>query len=395
MRIFRNQNKTNALFAFATLLTLINACKKDNSSAACSGTPTITAIVPTTNRSIALTKGNLSDWIIIRGTNLCNVKTVVFNDVVDSLKSAFITPNEITLAIPRAVPANVTNKITVQAPGGSATYEFEINIPEIVVTGMNNEYTPEGATMVILGKNFDLYEITPEKGKVFFGNQEAAVDRNTPDSVFVKVPAGIAAGTKLKMKDGNGVEYTVPGQYRDPRGILWNYDPYTGWNSGLIITNGPVPAPISGNYAYVKGNYNAWEWNENYHTLGNFTLANLGVSGPVSNYNIKFEINTLTPWTYDHANPTWNYTPLKFDIGLSNGVTYEYAWAPFADGDFATKGWKTITIPLELLKGNGASMPDITGAYATDNAFMRFFIHGGYAVNLDMAWDNFRIVPKD
>lgn len=373
-------------------LLFLTACKKET-KAECSGAPTITGISATTDRSLVMQEGNLSDWIIIHGTNLCGTKQILFNDVEDSLKAAFITATEITLAVPRGIPSQVNNKITVVTPGGSAEYSFKVNIPALEIYGMNNEYIPADSTMIILGKNFDLYNVTPEGGKVLFGNTEAAIVRANGDSVFVTVPAGTPAQAKLQIKDGNGVMYPVPGQYKDARGMIFNYDPYQGVN-GITISHGPSPAPVSGNYALLKGNYGAWEWNENYHTMANVKLASLGITGPVSNYLIKFEINVMSPWQVDPT-AAWNFDPLKFDFSLSNGNTYEYAWAPFSSSPFTTLGWKTITIPLSSVVGGGNAMPDINGSLGTDDTFVRFFIHGGYGTALNMAWDNFRIVPKD
>lgn len=82
------------------------------------------------------------------------------------MKDAYITSSEITLRIPRVVPKNVINKITVVSAGGSAEINCALAISTLLVSGMSNEYAPARQKMAIVRQNFDFYVVTDEKGKI-------------------------------------------------------------------------------------------------------------------------------------------------------------------------------------------------------------------------------------
>ncbi len=371
------------LFLLIATVAMVSSCKKESKSTnipTCSGAPVITKISSTTNRSDSSTGGSLSDWVIIQGSNLCGAKKIMFNDVEVDLSNAYITPNEITLAVPRGIPTVVNDKVTLSTNGGDATFGYTVSVPNLMVTGMYNEYTPAGATMAITGKNFDLYELNPESGKVIFGTTEVAIDRSTPDSIFFKVPMEAVVNAKLQLKDKRGVMTPIPGQYKDNRGMIYTMTE-NFWNLGnLTIQDGPIPAPINGKYVYWKGPYTSWDWNEHYHVVWNPKLADAGVVGPSTNYVMKFEINVMNDWSKD---------AMKIKM-----FGQDYEWKPFTNLPFTTSGWKTITIPLSVYKVNGAPI-DISQAQANANSEIRLYVHGGDNINIDMALDNFRIVPKN
>jgi hypothetical protein len=164
--------------AFGLLLGVValSACKKETEEM-CGGTPGISSVSGPTNRTAAITSGSLADWVIIQGSNFCSVNSVSFNDVSADLKDAYITANEITLRVPRVVPKNVTNTITVTTPGGTAQTNYTVAVPTLSVTGMANEYVAAGQRGAIVGSNFDLYEVTPTKGKVLWNGTPLAITR--------------------------------------------------------------------------------------------------------------------------------------------------------------------------------------------------------------------------
>lgn len=382
--------KLRILFLFVAALAVVTSCKKETKNAStqtCSGKPVITKISSTTDRAGDTPGGSLSDWIIIQGTNLCGAKSIMFNDVQVDLSKAYITPTEITVAIPRGIPTVVNNMVTLNTGGGDATFGYKVSVPALQVTGMYNEYTPNGATMAIVGKNFDLYELNKESGKVIFDGTEVAIERSTADSIFFKVPLAAVVNAKLSLKDKRGIVTPVPGQYKDNRGMVYDMEQTNYWNYAATPTsnkfttqNGPVPAPISGKYAVWKGAYSAWVWNETFHVVWNPKLADIGVIGSANNYVIKFEINTLKEWAKDPLN-----------IKLLNIVA---TWQPYTNLPFQSYGWKTVTIPLSIFKVNGVPI-DITQAQANAATELRAYIHGPDNVDFDLAIDNFRIVPKN
>lgn len=374
------QNLRTVVLAFI-VISIIASCKKESAKEQCSGQPVITKISGTTDRTVSTEAGSLSDWIIIQGTDLCGVTKMMFNDIEVNLANAYITPNEITVSVPRGIPTEINDKVTLQSQGGSTTFDYKVSIPDLLILGMYNEYTQTGATMTILGKNFDLYELDATNGKVVFDGTEVAIDRATPDSIFFKVPMDASVNAKLKLKDKRGIETIVPGQYKDNRGMIYTMDRTDYWNSAQLTTqDGPIPAPVNGKYAYWKGSYNSWDWNEHYHVVSNPKLADINVVGSSNNFSIKFEIDVLNDW---------DKNALKIKI-----LGKDYEWKPFTNLPFTTSGWKTITIPLSVYKQDGSPI-QISQAEANANTEMRLYIHGGDPINIDMAIDNFRIVPNN
>nr|WP_121271404.1 glycan-binding surface protein [Pedobacter schmidteae] len=357
------------------------SCKKDKVDS-CSGAPGITKVSTTLNRDEGKDKGNLSDWIIIQGTNLCDVNSVSFNSIDANLKDAFINANEVTIRVPRGVPSDVNNKIILKTSHGTAEYNYTIIIPPLSVERMLNEYTPAGETMVIIGKNFDLYEINPTNGKVIFGTTEVAIDRATSDSVYFKVPANAAANTVIKLKDKRNTISTVPGFYSDNRGIIYDMEtPSKYWNSAvLVLQNGPVPTPIANKYAYWKGKYLTFAWNEAFHVAAAPKLGDYNVVGSSNNFTIKFEMNVLD---------TWKGSNIKIKL---QGITY--TWVPPSGFPVKTKGWETVRIPLNVFKVSNVPIT-ITPTQAATATELRIYIHGATVEDLNMAIDNFRIVPND
>lgn len=365
--------KANKFWAGALLLGAItfSACKEETADVC--GTPSITDVTKPTKRDTVLTTGNLADWIIIRGNNFCGVKSVVFNDVEANLADAYITSNEITLRIPRAVPKTVTNKITVSTDGGVAEKAYTISIPSLVARGLANEYAAPGQTAAVVGSNFDLYGVTPEKGKVLWAGAVVPVTRTTPDSVFFVVPASATAGATLKIVDSNSKEVAVPGRYKDNRNIVFGYD--TGgsvWGGTDFITTGPTPAPVNGPFLRVNKAIGAWAWTE--FSATNMALPADVVANP-GNYVLRFEVNTLKPFS---ANV------IKFMIDGDAGSTNTYQWKPPVN----TRGkWSTVSINMSEIVNKG-----LLASKAQHE--LKFIFHGDGALDADISFDTFRIVPK-
>ncbi|MGY3091334.1 hypothetical protein ACVWYF_004400 [Hymenobacter sp. UYAg731] len=349
-----------------------SACKKETEDVC--GTPSITDITKTTKRDTTLTTGNLADWIIIRGNNFCNVKQVMFNDVEAPLADAYVTTSEITIRIPRAVPKVVSNKITVTTDGGMAEKTYTLSIPPLSVLGLSNEYTAPGQTAAVVGLNFDLYGISKTSGKVLWAGAQVPITRATSDSVFFVVPASATPGNTVKVVDANSTEAAVPGRYKDDRNVVFGYD--TGgsvWGGTTFITTGPTPAPVNGPFIRVNQTIGAWAWTE-------FSATNLTVPADVvtnpGNYLLKFEVNTLKPFSTN---------VIKFMIDGDAGSTNTYQWKPPVN----TRGkWSTVTIKMSDIVNKGllASKPQHE---------FKFIFHGDGALDADISFDTFRVVPKN
>lgn len=354
----------------------LTGCKKDDVSA-CGGTPALTGVTAPTDRTQVSTSGNLADWIIVKGSNLCNVSKLAFNDVEVSLADAYVTATEITVQVPRVVPKNVTNTITVTTAGGTAQTTYTLSIPPLSVTSMANEYAAPGQRGAIVGRNFDLYEVSPAKGKVLWNGTPLAITKTTADSVYFVIPASAAPGATLKVVDANGKETAVPGRYQDGRNILFGYDQGGSlWGGTTYITTGPTPAPINGPYLRVSQAIGAWAWTE--FTVNNNRVLPADVIANPNNYVLRFEVNTLKPFSSN---------VIKFVIDGDAGATNTYQWKPATP--FYTRGqWSTQTIPLSAFINKPA---DLSRPLHT----IDFLFHGDGALDADISFDNFRIVPKD
>lgn len=351
-------------------------CQKEAADI-CGGPPALTGVTAPTDRTLVSTTGNLADWIIIKGSNLCQVSKLAFNDVEVSLADAYITATEITVQVPRVVPKNVSNTITVTTAGGTAQTTYTLSIPPLSVTSMANEYAAPGQRAAIVGRNFDLYEVSPAKGKVLWNGTPLAITRTTADSVYFVVPASAAPGDQLKVVDANGKTTAVPGRYKDNRNIVFGYDQGGSvWGGTTYITTGPTPAPVNGAYIRISQAIGAWAWTE--FTVNNNVVLPADVIANPGNYVLRFEVNTLKPFSSN---------VIKFVIDGDAGATNTYQWKPATP--FYTRGqWSTQTVPLSSFINKPA---DLSRPLHTLN----FLFHGDGALDADISFDNFRIVPKD
>jgi hypothetical protein len=366
-------------FTYGLVLSAIalSSCKKEDVSS-CGGTPGIMTVSATTSRSTAVTTGNLADWVIIQGSNFCSVSSVTFNDVEADLKDAYITSNEITLQVPRVVPKNVTNTITVTTPGGTATTKYTVAVPPLAVASMTNEYALAGEKVAIVGQNFDLYGVTPATGKVLLNSTPVAITKATADSVYFIVPAGVATGAVVKLTGANGFEKEAAFRYKDDRNILFGYDKNGSlWGGTDFITSAATPGAISGPYIRVNQSIAAWAWTE-ISANNNIVIPKDVLTNP-GNYLLKFEVNTLKPFTTNVLR-----VAIDGDPG-GNPPVNTYQWHPTTP--FSTKGkWNTRSANLSEF----ITKPDLSKATHE----VRVIIFGDGALDADMSFDNFRIVPK-
>lgn len=369
--------KLNTLWAGALLLSAVafSACEKETENM-CGGTPSIASVTLPTKRDTTVTTGNLADWIIIKGSNFCSVKKVMFNDVEASLADAYVTANEITLRIPRVVPKEVSNTITIVTDGGTTEMDYTLSIPPLQVYGLSNEYAAPGQRVAVVGQNFDLYGVSAGSGKILWEGTAVDITRTTADSVYFTIPASATAGATVKVVDANNKETAVPGRYKDDRNLIFSYDQGGSvWGGDAFITTSATPGPISGKYIRINQTIGAWAWTE-------FSSNNVAIPADVvahpNDYVLKFEVNTLKPF---------NTNVIKFLIDGDAGSTNTYQWKPVAP--FDTRGqWSTMSIPLSAII-NKDLLPE-----KSQHEF-KFLFHGDGTLDADISFDNFRIVPKN
>ena len=87
----------------------------------------------------------------------------------------------------------------------------------------------------------------------------------------------------------------------------------------------------------------------------------------------------------------YNNNVLKITAGLASGFNdSQYTWLPPYD----TKGqWQTVVIPFDEIAASYESAGSKL-AVSAKGYYTRLLFHGGGDLDCDIAFDNFRIVPK-
>lgn len=351
---------------------LFSSCSDDEAGYAPLSVTKVSTVI---DRELGIDKANLAQYIIVQGTGLNAVKSILVNDVAVDMLETYITADEITFSIPRVIPEKVSNLITLSTGTVTITTPLSVFVPDLRVDGMYNEFTPAGEMMKIVGDFFDLYEITTESGELFFGDRKMDIVRAVQDTLYFKLPDDATIGTKIKIVSPIAGEILVPGKYKEKGNMLCDYDPFTGWGGGQYLSRGPKPVALSGQYCrfnIAKGDANDWDWNS-VTAISQLAVQYLPevIANP-NNYLLKFEVNTLKPLTKRQ---------IRFYFSQIN-----YDWEPFASGlALNTNGeWQTVTIDLGTMW---------KGSVPADGVLQ--IMGNSYAEDTDISFDNFRIVSKD
>lgn len=345
------------------------------------GVPEILNITPIEKSDSTITAGALTQMISINGKNLSGVSSILFNDVAVDLKSAYIKASHIVLPIPRVLPNNVTNKLEITTKLGKVSYDFVVKIPDLVISGLYNEYTLPGDTAEIVGDFFDLYKLTPEDGKIYLGSQELKIISATDKSIFFKVPSNAVNNQSIKLSSTYSKLITpvsVSGMFRESGFKLIDFEnasSYNGiWSGANLITSGTNigdPKPLNGKFTRLQGSFGAWSWNNFFGGGVNVDLQDL--IDNKSKYTLKFEINTNTKYPLNLGN-------LAFQV-----FGGWYTWNPAEGIAFNTYGkWKTVSFDLTKLGAVPAS--------GWNNVSLTY--QPTEALSLDVSFANFRIVKK-
>ena len=371
------------LLVFITgVVYMLCSCEKEENF----GTPTITNIRITDpdKADSSLTAADMGQMIVIQGTNLASVQHIFFNDVEAFFLPTYATNSNIIVTIPSEFPTELTNQITVITKGGTATYDFTVDIPKPVITSLSAEYAADGDDLTIYG----LYFVNLESVQ-FGGGVEGAIVSYTETELVVKVPEGAETGKITVVAVAGSAESSQI--FRDARGVILNFDNKTPcWGTMPIInaSTNPDPAPISGNYARITDSdipEQSW-WNDAWVFA---ICGSVGVtSGVPSDYILKFEANVLEDWEYG-----W------FEIKIVSGEEYFYVWQPHAglEEPFTTDGWITVSVPIPSFTqkvGGAVGGPAISNIVNGADLYVAFQNPAGGVVKLlDICFDNIRIVP--
>ena len=321
--------------------------------------------------------------IAIIGENLGDAQQVWFNDQKASLTPTYVTNQSILVSVPANIPKDITNKLTIVFKNGrTLDHNFEVQVSEPSVLGMTCEYVGTGGIATIRGDYF--YEPLTV---TFAGGKTGELVSVADQLIQVRVPEGALPG-QITVTTNFG-ETASDFWFRDNRNIFLSSDPFTGWWNAAFVVTAPgegAPAAINGNYIRVKEVISGWSWKEVAggppDAMGEISkkIPDEAILKP-ADYNFKFEVNTIKPYT---ANV------IKFTVGLNGFNNDQYTWLPPYD----TKGqWQTVTIPFdEMVKAYEASGSKM--AVSPIGYYTRVLFHGPGDLDCDMSFDNFRIVPK-
>ena len=375
--------KKNILFLFLTGVlfagVLSMSCKKD--AAPDYGIPTIARVAQPLDSSSIVT-GSFTQWVIIYGTHLGSAQSVSFNDQEVPYKTFYASDTSVTVQIPRAIPKNVTNTITVKTKGGTATFQFTTLIPDLKVTGMLNEYTAAGDTLTVTGSNFDLYNLDTSATSISFtGGSSANVVRSTATTLKVIVPAGAQPGPiTVKGIAPLNISVTTTAWWWDNRNFLFDMSHFSGWNGNSYLSSGPDPVPVNGPYFKVAKSWQGgWAWDP--FCSNNCAMPAELVNDPSQyvNYALKFEMYTPLP------PPA---LPLKLYMCFNSGNFKEFFYdAGNGSYPFSTGGrWQTFTVPLK-------SWGNLAGFTFSNPIIMEFMLKDSNPSQSNFSICNFRMVP--
>lgn len=366
------------LLAIATV-GVFTSCEKDDSD---SGEPRIKYVRitdPASADSLLIGAGQ-GRLIAIMGENLQNAVEIWFNDQQASLNPTYITSTSIIVNVPSPIPLDINNKMKLVFSNGYVLYhDFEVQISEPVLNNMKSEYVNEGDIALIRG-NFFYEPLTV----TFTGGVTGELVLVEDEAIQVRVPAGAQPGPITVSTNFGTTESEF--WFRDNRNIFISSDPYEGWwNSSYVVSNpGPNDPPkINGNYIRVTKNLGGWSWNEiaggpaSAMPVHSKNVPDAAILKP-EDYNLKFEINTLKPY---------NASTIRINVGLQSEDNNAYQWKPPYD----TQGeWQTVIIPFEDIVASYAVKPVIN----PNGYWTRLLMQGPGELDADIAFDNFRVVPK-
>jgi len=377
------QTKKNILFLFAAGVMLAGilgtSCKKD--AAPDYGIPTITRVAQPLD-SASIVTGSFTQWVIIYGTHLGSTQSVSFNDQEVPYKTIYASDSSVTVQIPRAIPKDVTNTVTVTTKGGKATFSFTTVIPPLQLTGMLNEYTAVGDTLILTGANFDLYGLdTTATSVTFTGGSTVNIAGGTASTLKVVVPASAQPGpVTVKGIAPLNISITTVAWYWDNRNFLFDMSNFNGWNGKTYLSSGPDPAPVNGPYFKVAKSWQGgWAWDP--FCSNNCAMPAELVNDPAKyvKYALKFEM-------YTPLNPP--ALPLKLYMVFNSGNFKEFFYdAGGGSYPYSTGGkWRTFTVPL-------SSWGNLQGFTFSNPIIMEFMLKDSNPSQSNFSICNFRMVP--
>jgi hypothetical protein len=302
-------------------------------------------------------------------------------------------------------------------PRGTVVKEgFRIVVPELVLEGLENEYSKLGETAYIIGKNMDIYGLDSINGG-YLQIGDSIITRLYYDYGYAeprlafRMPIVMPAGSQVTYykKDASTgeikMEHKFPGRYRDNRNTMFTLSNWTLGGTKSIsdgMSDPTLPDSISGNYALIIGPHDG-NWHSEFWYESNLPPWQIGIQqgagdtwtvgdlvGPSSDLMIVFELNIPTPWSGG----------TRLDVKWRNDYIYEFAPFEETKAPYMTNGWKTIRIPLSQFYKKVGDNKEYYSEDLTDGMIMWewkysgiYYQHSGVNERRVICWDNMRIIP--
>ena len=345
--------------------------------------PSITGVYAITDTAHAnpLSTASLGQMVRIVGQNLNQVKSIKFNGVEADLKQAYTHFTEAVATISNTPSFDNINTVEYTTDKGSTTFPLTIVFPDLVVEGLENEFTTAGDTVHITGSAFNLYGFDNGKATVTLGGQTLQIDTITPTYMNVVIPAGTPDNSTISVNwvaVGNVAKSAVL-QFRPSARLIFpdleavqhdKTNPFTSYATDADVTS--TKSAEGAKHLHFTGDINAWSWTETSFA------ANMPQLGEISmqQQSLVFEILT----DKDHPLPS---------SGSSDGILIGWnwgdnlAWNATQSGPLNTLGkWRTVRIPLSSFNADLKS-----GVWTT----LKFVFQFNTATTLDFRMANFRI----
>lgn len=364
------------------MISLMVACKDDNKlDSGQFGIDKITGIV---DRNTTISTANLLDFILVHGSGFDGITKITINDIELNLKEVHITPQVVSLRIPRLLPEEINNKLILHIGDKKKEFDLTVNIPPLKVDGIYNEFPGAGERLVVVGDFFDLYGIDKQNAKAYFGDTQTEVIEASENRIVLDIPQNVPAGSVVRLVSPL-VDVKVPGKFREEGLMLYNATDNLGWGGGggkgTIITGDSPRKPINGNYIQIKLSAAETGWVGEAIAIGGISYTQDILNNP-DKYMLKFEINTIKPV---------KQRPLIIGLG---GCEW-YDWSAFAAGGAVdtNKEWRTISVNLRKVFNDPATgdikLPPLHGG------MVQIFPLTWVTEDVDLCFDNLRIVPID
>lgn len=380
----------------ATFLTL-PGCKKESVTG-----PVITGVrnyAPAPGDSV-LTSLIPGQWVVLSGNNLTNAVQISFDGVPATFNGSLFSDTSAVVLVPAvipfpSVPAEKLNTIYYVTTEGATTFSFNIAAPPPTISSVSNENANMGDSVYIYGLNFFFIE------QITFAG--------TPVTTYAASGDGTAIGFVLPVLSQSGPVIITTKSGADTTAYnvnnastesLCNFDNVNTFSWGTNTDNSSTNFPgNSGYYAILKnevlpaGDGTWWNWQRSINTNDVQWVPVGSMSEPIGNYAFKFEMSV--PAEYNGTSiliksSSWTYLARYEPWKDANGATFP----------FATKGWRTVTIPLSEFRkdeGKGIAASSLTeflgpSGVGAVNMHTKNSSNSPTATGLNAAIDNIRVV---